>query len=72
MAAVCDVYQPALERGAALAQKETGETPRTYRNMDDLFLDRSVDAVSLALPNHWHALATIRATRGNRPPQRGG
>lgn len=66
VAAVCDVYQPSLERGAALAEKESGETPRTYRNMDDLFLDHAVDAVSLALPNHWHALATIRACQAGK------
>src|SRR5947207_3087158 len=34
--------------------------------MLDVFGDKSVDAVSMPLPNHWHALATIRACQAGK------
>ena len=59
--ALCDVNQAALERGQATVRKATNEDPKGYDDMRKLFEDKSVDAVSMPLPNHWHALATIWA-----------
>jgi len=56
---ICDVNQAARERGAALVEKLTGSKPKEYPDMRKVFDDKSVDAVSIATPNHWHALATI-------------
>jgi predicted dehydrogenase len=56
---ICDVNQAARERGAALVEKLTGSKPNEYPDMRKVFDDKSVDAVSIATPNHWHALATI-------------
>src|SRR6185437_5118739 len=59
--ALCDVDQAALERGQALVEKNTQSKPKGYADMLDVFNDKNVEAVSMPLPNHWHALATIRA-----------
>ena len=64
--AVCDVNQAALERGQAKVKRETGEEPKGYKDMRQVFDDKSVQAVSMPLPNHWHALATIWACQAGK------
>ena len=67
IAALCDVNQAALERGQAKVAKKTGEAaPKGYGDMKDVFADKDVDAVSMPLPNHWHALATIWACQAGK------
>ena len=64
--AVCDVNQAALERGQAKVKRETGEEPKGYKDMRQVFDDKNVQAVSMPLPNHWHALATIWACQAGK------
>ena len=64
--ALCDVDQAALERGQALVQKATQEKPKGYADMREVFHDKNVEAVSMPLPNHWHALATIWACQAGK------
>jgi len=64
--ALCDVNQPALERGQAAVLKLTGETPKGYDDMRKMFADKDVDAVSITTPNHWHALSTIWACQAGK------
>jgi predicted dehydrogenase len=66
IAAVCDVNQEALERGQALVLKLTGSKPKGYSDMRQVFDDKEIQAVSMPLPNHWHALATIRACQAGK------
>src|SRR6266852_2503051 len=48
--AVCDVYEPNLEAGLSAA----GNQAKAYRNYKALLDDRSIDAVIIATPEHWH------------------
>src|SRR3954462_3440827 len=48
--AVCDVYEPNLERAASTA----GTHPKPYRNYKELLADKDVQAVLIATPEHWH------------------
>ena len=64
--ALCDVDQAALERGQALVEKATGAKPKGYADMRQVFDDKSVQAVSMPLPNHWHALSTIWAIQAGK------
>jgi predicted dehydrogenase len=66
ISAVCDVNQPARERAVALVQKRGGAAPKEYSDMRALFESKDVDAVSIATPNHWHALATIWACQAGK------
>ena len=52
--AICDVYEPNLERAVAAASKVAGNKPRIYRNYKELLADRDVQAVLIATPEHWH------------------
>jgi predicted dehydrogenase len=63
---VCDVNQAARERGVALVEKLTGRKPKEYDDMRRVFDDKGVDAVSMATPNHWHALGTIWACQAGK------
>ena len=63
---VCDVNQAARERGQALVMKAGGNKPKEYDNMKQVFADKSVDAVSMATPNHWHALGMIWACQAGK------
>jgi predicted dehydrogenase len=64
--ALCDVNQPSLERAQATVNRTKGVTPKGYPDMREVFADKNVDAVSMPLPNHWHALATIWAIQAGK------
>src|SRR5438552_17655653 len=53
--ALCDVDQSFLDREAR-PFKDRGEQVTTYTDLRRVFDDKSIDAVVLAMPNHWHAL----------------
>src|SRR5689334_18616859 len=52
--AICDVYEPNLERAVSTASKLPGATPKIYRNYRDLLADKNIQAVLIATPEHWH------------------
>ncbi len=56
---VCDVDQNRLEQRASQVEKISGRRPRAEQDMRKLLDDQSIDAVTVATCNHWHALATI-------------
>ena len=66
VAALCDVNQAAREKAQATLVKVTGEKGKEYEDMREAFADPGVDAVSIATPNHWHALATIWACKAGK------
>jgi predicted dehydrogenase len=64
--ALCDVDQKVLDDRVAEIKEKTGKTVKTYRDMRDALADDSIDAVSIATPNHWHSLASIWAIRAGK------
>jgi predicted dehydrogenase len=63
--ALCDVDQAHLDREAQ-PFKDRGENVATYRDLRKVFDDKTIDAVVVALPNHWHALATVWACQAGK------
>jgi len=63
---LCDVSQPARERAQAVLLKNTGEKASEFEDMRDVYADSRVEAVSIATPNHWHALAAIWAMKAGK------
>jgi len=57
IAALCDVDDSVLNKRRA----EVGGSPRTFTDVRRLLEDQSLDAISIATPNHWHALMAIWA-----------
>ncbi len=66
VAVLCDVNQAARERSQANLQKASQEKAKEYEDMREAFADPGVDAVSIATPNHWHALAAIWAMKAGK------
>ncbi|MCZ2147080.1 MAG: Gfo/Idh/MocA family oxidoreductase [Bryobacterales bacterium] len=52
--AICDVYEPNLERALSAARKAQRDAPKAYRSYKDLLADKSIQAVLIATPEHWH------------------
>lgn len=62
VSAVCDVYEPNLERALSVAAKaQGGQAPRAIRSYRQLLEDKSVHAVVIATPEHWHHRTTLDA-----------
>ena len=66
IAAVCDIDADRLARGQATVLAATGAKPKAFSDLRQLYEDKSIDAVSIATCNHWHALATIWACQAGK------
>jgi predicted dehydrogenase len=64
--AVCDVDAGIAARGQALAERAFRSKPVIYSDIRRLLENKDIDAVSIATPNHWHALATIWACQAGK------
>ncbi|MEZ4700047.1 MAG: Gfo/Idh/MocA family oxidoreductase [Rhodothermales bacterium] len=63
---ICDVDESLYAERVDEVTKLQGEAPKTAYDMRKVFDDRDIDAVSIATPNHWHALATIWAVQAGK------
>ena len=61
LGAICDVFEPNLERGISTASKVPGNHPKLYRNYKELLADKDIHAVLIATPEHWHAQMVLDA-----------
>jgi predicted dehydrogenase len=61
-AAVCDLRDDYMD----FAVKKSRATPKKYRDYHGLLDDKSVDAVVVATPDHWHALMFIDACNAGK------
>src|SRR6266566_5062478 len=43
-----------------------GKTPKTVEDVREALADKNLDAISIATPNHWHALMTIWACQAGK------
>ncbi len=59
IAAICDVDESILEKRLQDAEKLTGKRPAGFTDLRKLLEDKSIDAISIATPNHNHALQAI-------------
>ncbi len=66
VAAIVDVNQAAQEKAVATAKRAKGVEPKVYYDMREAFADKSIDAVSIATPNHWHVLAAFWAVKAGK------
>ena len=51
---ICDVYEPNLERALGVVKKAQNESAKAVRRYQDVLADKSIDAVLIATPEHWH------------------
>ncbi|MCD4711132.1 MAG: Gfo/Idh/MocA family oxidoreductase [Bacteroidales bacterium] len=64
---VCDVdsqyHEPSRE---LVAENQKGKKPDAVQDMRKVFEDPEIDAVAMAIPNHWHALGTVWACQAGK------
>jgi len=63
--AVCDVYKPHLERAVAAAQKG-GYEVRAVKDFREVLADKTIDAVCISTPDHWHAYMAVEACKAGK------
>lgn len=68
IAALCDVDSAVLERTRTITVdgRQPYADAKTYTDMRDVFASKDIDAVTIATPNHWHALAGIWACEAGK------
>jgi len=59
VAAICDVDENVIARRLGDMQKRDLPKPQVYVDVRKLLEDKSIDAISIATPNHWHSLMGI-------------
>jgi predicted dehydrogenase len=64
--AVCDVYQPALDRAAGLARGAGFPDVKAIHDFREILADKSVDAVCISTPDHWHAYMAVEACKAGK------
>lgn len=66
VAALCDVDENVLSKRLSEVETATGKKPAGYSDLRKVLEDKSIDAVSIATPNHWHTLQAIWALQAGR------
>ncbi|MBN2412815.1 Gfo/Idh/MocA family oxidoreductase [candidate division KSB1 bacterium] len=66
VAALCDVDERLFPKAIAEVEQKGGEKPKIYVDFQKLLEDKDIDAVSIASPDHWHALHTIWACQAGK------
>ena len=62
IAGLCDVDEAVLDK----RRGDVRGTPRAVADVRRLLDDRTIDAISIATPNHWHALIAIWACQAGK------
>jgi predicted dehydrogenase len=66
IAALVDVDEVVANRRADEIEKTKGKRPAIYADLRKCLEDKSIDIVTVATPNHWHALASIWAVQAGK------
>src|SRR5690242_6909707 len=66
IAALCDIDENVLSERVAEMEKMGLPKPATYTDIRKLLEDKSIDAISIATPNHWHSLMAIWACEAGK------
>ncbi len=71
LSAICDVdderlqyYKKRIED--KYAQNGKSNTVKTYKDFRDLIADKSIDAVFIVTPDHWHTIMSVLAARAGK------
>ena len=66
LAALCDVDESVLNERLGTVTKLGLPKPKGYGDIRKLLEDKEIDAISIAAPNHWHALMGIWACQAGK------
>jgi predicted dehydrogenase len=63
---ICDVDEKVIGKAMKAVATKNGSEPKFVQDLRRVLDDKDIDAVSIATPNHWHALATIWACQAGK------
>jgi len=66
IAALCDIDASVLSKRVAEMDKMGLAKPATFGDVRKLLEDKTIDAISIATPNHWHSLMAIWACQAGK------
>lgn len=67
IAAVCDVRREHRDRAKEMVDRQYGDNAcAAIHDFRELLADRRIDAVLIAVPDHWHAMIGIEAARNGK------
>jgi len=66
IAALCDIDENVIRQRLGQMDKMGLAKPATYTDIRKLLEDKSIDAISIATPNHWHSLMAIWACQAGK------
>lgn len=64
--AIADIDESKLPRGLEAAEKLQGKKPRSESDFRRLIDDKSINALVIGTPDHWHAIPTILACQAGK------
>jgi predicted dehydrogenase len=66
VAYMCDVDERLFPGGVADVERIAGNRPATFVDIRKLLEQKDLDAISIAAPDHWHALMTVWACQAGK------
>ncbi len=66
LVAICDADSRVGNRKCDEIERKTGRRPKYVQDLRRLFEDKSINCISTATPNHWHALVAIWALQAGK------
>ncbi|HBO46319.1 MAG TPA: gfo/Idh/MocA family oxidoreductase, partial [Planctomycetaceae bacterium] len=66
VAALVDPDSRLFAERSERVRAKSGNAPKCYQDIREALDDRTIDAVSVATPNHWHSLMTIWACQAGK------
>ena len=64
---LCEVDDRVIPEVAKIVEEKQGNSaPRVEKDIRKVLEDKSIDAIVIAAPNHWHALATVWACQAGK------
>jgi predicted dehydrogenase len=66
VATICDADEGVIGKAMTDAEKAQGKVPKFEPDIRKVLEDQTIDIVSIATPNHWHALAAIWAIQAGK------
>jgi predicted dehydrogenase len=66
LVAICDIDDSVLDTASKFVTEKRGTAPAVHKDLRKLLEDKSIDAISIATPNHQHTMQTIWACQAGK------
>ncbi len=63
---ICDCDEASIGKAMKEADEKQGKTPKFVQDIRKVVEDPNIDIITVATPNHWHALASIWAMQNGK------